>query len=302
MAAAVGQDDNAGDSGASTVPLIVILGPTASGKTGVAIKLAKDFGGEIVCADSRSVYSGLDIGTAKPTPAERASVPHHLLDVVKPDEPYNLARFQREANEAIADIRHRGKVPFLVGGSGLYVDSIVFNYGLTNEPDAVRRGELEAMTLAELFHYSNEHNVELPNNLYNKRYVIRAIEQGGINRSRRNAPVENIIIVGITTKSDVLKRRIATRASAMFLGNVIDEATTAAIQYGWDIAPLQAPAYRIARQYIEHTLTLDDAITAQARADWQLARKQMTWFRRNKYINWMPLSEVAPFVRHKLAQ
>lgn len=278
-------------------PLVVILGPTASGKTAVALELAAELDGEIVCADSRTVYRGLDIGTAKPTAEERALVPHWLLDVVDPDETYTVARFQRDARAAIADIRRRGKVPFLVGGSGLYLDSIIFDYQFAGEPDYARRAELEAMTLDELFRYSNEHNVKLPNNSYNKRYVIRAIEQGGINTGRRITPVDNTIIVGITTDRDVLHLRITRRAEMIFHNGVVDEARKTAERYGWDITPLQAPAYKPCRDLLEHTIDESEAIARLARDDWQLARKQSTWFRRNGFIHWLPLEEIAGYVR-----
>ena len=108
--------------------LLVIVGPTASGKTALAIELAERMNGEIICADSRTVYRGLDIGTAKPTPEERARVPHHLLDVVDPDQPFSVADFKRLAEQAITDVRRRDKLPILVGGSGLYIDAIIYDY------------------------------------------------------------------------------------------------------------------------------------------------------------------------------
>ena len=109
-------------------PLVVITGPTASGKTGLALELAKKYDGEIICADSRTIYRGMDIGTAKPTTIERATVPHHGLDLVEPGERFTAHDFQRIANEAIGDIRKRGHVPFLVGGTGLYIDAVVREY------------------------------------------------------------------------------------------------------------------------------------------------------------------------------
>ncbi|QQS17544.1 hypothetical protein IPL44_00610 [Candidatus Saccharibacteria bacterium] len=116
---------------ATEQPLIVIVGPTASGKTGLAVSLAKEFGGEIISADSRTIYRGMTIGTAKPTAEEMDDIPHHLIDLVDPDEEFTLWNFQQLAKEKIADIRSRGNIPFLVGGSGLYVDSVIFDYEIT---------------------------------------------------------------------------------------------------------------------------------------------------------------------------
>jgi tRNA dimethylallyltransferase len=283
-------------------PLFVIVGPTASGKTAAAIRLARQLDGEIVCADSRTVYRGLDIGTAKPTFDERRLVPHHLLDVVNPDESYNVAQFQGDARSAIGSIRQRGKTPLLVGGSGLYIDGIVFDYEFTTPPDAVRRTELEAMTLDELLHYGYKNNIKMPDNLYNKRYVIRAIEQGGVNDTRSAEPINNTFIVGITTDKDVLHARMVTRATAMVQNGVLAEAERMAAIYGWECPPLQAPVYRLSRRLIEHTMTVDDAVMQLARSDWQLARKQLTWFRRNSFIGWRPLEQVDDAVRSILAQ
>lgn len=287
---------------AAVIPLIVITGPTASGKTEVAIRLAEEFGGEIVCADSRTVYKGLDVGTAKPTASEQARVPHHLLDMVEPDERYNLARFQRDAKTAIADIRARGKVPFLVGGSGLYVDSIVLDYELGDEPDAEFRTRLEAMPLEELLQYCKSHNIELPNNLYNKRYMIRAIEQKGVNRRRRGYPGPHTVVVAVETDLEILKQRIQRRATSIFKNGLREETETAAEMYGWDTAPLRAPAYRAVRRFLRNELTCEQAIDAFARADWQLARKQMTWLRRHDWITWLPLEQVEPYVRSILTR
>ena len=278
-------------------PLIVITGPTASGKTDVAIRLALELDGEIVCADSRTVYKGLDIGTAKPTVEERAIVPHHLLDCVLPNEPYNLARFQRDARAAIIAIRGRGKVPFLVGGSGLYIDSIVLDYKLGSEPDMARRADLEALSLEQLSAYCDSNNVKLPDNAHNKRYVIRAIEQHGINTKRRSSPDANTFVVAISTDKEVLKHRIQERARLMYKGSLVTEAQTVADEYGWGIAPLQAPAYKPICRLLNNEITQPEAIATLAHDDWQLARKQLTWLRRHDWIHWLELREVESYVR-----
>jgi tRNA dimethylallyltransferase len=172
-------------------PLIVIVGPTASGKTALAIELAQKYAGEIICADSRTLYKGMDIGTAKPTVEEQALVPHWGLDLVEPGEPFSAADFKRYALQKIDEIRARGHVPFLVGGTGLYVDGIVFDYQFGDTKNAKLRAKLEQKTIAELQVYCNENNIEMPENPQNKRYLIRAIEQVGINTTRQKTPIDH---------------------------------------------------------------------------------------------------------------
>ena len=285
---------------AVTKPLIVITGPTASGKTELALKLAERYDGEIICADSRTVYRGLDIGTAKPTADDRARVPHHLLDVVKLDEPYNLARFQQEAKVAIAEIRTRGHVPFLVGGSGLYIDSVILDYKLDNEPDLEFRTRLESMSVEQLRYYCIENNIAIPENDRNKRYLIRAIEQGGINSNRTNMPDAYTHVVGIISDEIVLKKRMGTRAKQMFDHGLIEEADDLARQYGWNVPPLKSPAYDAVRRLINNEVSYEEAVAQLARSDWQLARKQMTWMRRNSWIHWLTPAEVEGYVRSVL--
>lgn len=170
---------------ATKLPLIVIVGPTASGKTSLAIRLAQKYGGEIICADSRTVYRDMDIGTAKPTPEERALVSHWGLDLVSPGERFTAADFKRYALEKIDEIRARGHVPFIVGGTGLYVDSVVFDYEFGGSVDESQRQELEVLSIEELHKYCFKHNISLPENNKNKRHLIRAIEQRGINSKRK---------------------------------------------------------------------------------------------------------------------
>ena len=139
-------------------PLVVIAGPTASGKTALAIELAEKFGGEIICADSRTIYKYMDIGTAKPSAEDRARVPHHGIDLVEPGEDFSAADFKFYALGMIADIRARGKVPFLVGGTGLYIDAVVYDYQFGPKADPVQREILESMTLEQLHDYCYKNN------------------------------------------------------------------------------------------------------------------------------------------------
>lgn len=186
-------------------PLIAIVGETASGKTGAAIEVAKRVNGEIICADSRTVYKQLDIATAKPTKAERGAIPHHLIDVVYPNEKFSAAQFKRLAEKCIQDIQKRGKVPIVAGGTGLYVDALLYNFQFADKPDEQLRYSLEQMNddeLTTLLKTKNIDNSEL--NTKNRRHVIRAIERGGT-KPVRSMLRENTVVLGITLDRELLK-------------------------------------------------------------------------------------------------
>ena len=216
------------------LPLIVITGPTASGKTSLAIHLAKQYNGEIVCADSRTIYRDMNVGTAKPTKAEREAVPHWGLDLISPGEVFSVAQFKEYALQKISEIRSRGHLPFLVGGTGLYIDAVLFDFQFGGPPSAVFRSELEKKTVTELQYYCHIHNIKLPENNKNKRYLIRSIEQK--NRYNRGESVMkgNNIVVGIATNKKTLRTRIVLRSEQLFSNNVVGEAMMLAQKYGWD--------------------------------------------------------------------
>jgi len=284
------------------LPLVVIVGPTASGKTALAIELAQQFKGEIICADSRTIYKGLDIGTAKPTVEERALVPHWGLDLVEPGERFSAADFKMYAEKKIAEIRARGKVPFLVGGSGLYIDAVVFNYTFGGEADTVFRDYLEGLTIEQLQEYCIKNNVELPENHKNKRYLIRSIERKGANVSVNQTPIANTIIVGITTNKDILRQRIEKRALEIFANGVVEEAISIGARYGWKSEAMTGNIYPLIHSYINKDLTKEELRERFVTLDWRLAKRQMTWMRRNKYIIWNSLDEARDYLRSLLAK
>lgn len=283
------------------LPLIVIVGPTASGKTALAIDLAERFGGEIICADSRTVYKGMDIGTAKPTLEERRGVPHWGLDLVKPNQKYSAARFQAYANEKVNQIRSRGQVPFLVGGTGLYIDAVLFDYDFPKMSATKDSEKFEKMTVQELLEYCTKNNIKPPKNHKNKRYVINAIVRQGQEPKRKRVPLEDAIIVGITTKTEDLLHRIELRANRIFSDGVLEEAVALSDKYGWESEAMTGNVYPIVRQYLKGELTMDQAIGKSAIKDRQLAKRQLTWLRRNEHIQWMPLSEAHTYLTQKLA-
>lgn len=276
----------------STQPLIAIVGPTASGKTAVAIELAKKVDGEIICADSRTVYKGMDIGTAKPTKKEQKEVPHYLLDVVNPNEVFTAADFQKLTKQKIIEIRNRGKVPIIVGGTGLYVDSILFDYTFGTQSSGNLRKKFEKSTIEELWSYCYKNNIELPENKHNKRYVIRAIEQKGINKHKRNSMIDNCFVVGISTYKETLRERIADRAQSMFSDELMQETQRLAKSYGWSHESMTANIYSLASKVNEQKISREEAVQQFITLDWRLAKRQLTWFGRNQYIHWCDRKEV----------
>lgn len=284
------------------LPLVVIVGPTASGKTSLAIKIAQDFGGEIICADSRSIYKGLDIGTAKPTVGEQREVKHWGLDLVGPGERFTAADFKKYAHEAIDDIRSRGKIPFIVGGTGLYIDGVILDYKFTSSEVGFNRGSFESLSIDELHDYCRKNNISLPENSKNKRYVIRAIERNGINNTRNAKPNSNTIVVGISTERNLLRQRIKLRIEQMFNNGIVDETNKLGELYGWDSEPLTGNVYRIVREFIDGRVSLEEAKIKAEIQDWRLAKRQITWFKRNSFIKWCSLDVAEVYIGEILAK
>lgn len=272
-------------------PLVVIVGPTASGKSALGMEIARRFDGEIICADSRTVYKGMDIGTAKPTVEDQAEIRHHLLDVVEPSDSFTAAEFKRLATEAIGDITARGKLPIMVGGSGLYVDSVVFDYQFGPEADQTLRDSLNLMTTPELQSMCRENDIEVPNNSSNRRHLIRALELGGLRKDRRGIRSDTIV-VGITTEREKLRQRIERRAQEMVSEGVLAEVRQLGERYGWESEAMTGNIYRIFRSVIDGELSEQDALEEFVRSDMRLAKRQMTWFKRNPHILWSDSPEV----------
>ncbi|QQS21647.1 tRNA dimethylallyltransferase [Candidatus Saccharibacteria bacterium] len=283
------------------LPLIVIVGPTASGKTGLAIKLAKEFGGEIISADSRAIYRGLDIGTAKPSIEERQGITHWGIDLVDPSERFTAADFQAYANRKIAEIRARGRVPFLVGGTGLYIDAVVYNFEFPKAGNnEARRAELSKLSIETLHEYCKNSNVDLPENKQNKRYVIAAILRAGNAPKRLTQPISNAIIVGITTEKSKLHDRISERSRHIFTDAVIHEAQTVANKYGWGSEAMTGNIYPLIRQYLAGELALEQAVERFVVLDRRLAKRQLTWFKRSEHIVWLSLDKAYTYIARLL--
>lgn len=270
---------------ANLAPLIVIVGPTASGKSAFALEIAKEYGGEIICADSRTVYKGMDIGTGKPSIQEQAQVRHHLLDLVTPDQTFTVVDFSILARETIKDIWQRGKWPILVGGSGLFVDAIIFNFGFGPKPSNSQRVRLGGLSVDELRAELINLQIPLPQNQKNKRHLIRAIEvQGLLQQKKELRP--NTIVVGLATSREILDANIEARTQEMLRSGVVNEAKELAKKYGWSSEPMKSNIYRALKPVVEGRALSNEILEDIKRADRRLAKKQMTWFKRNKDIQW----------------
>lgn len=267
-------------------PLIVIVGQTASGKTAVAMELAEKFDGEIVCADSRTIYKGMDIGTAKPTAEEQNRVPHHGIDLIYPDETFSAAQFKEYALNVIQDIHRRGKLPILVGGTGLYIDAVLFDFQFGEPADLRLREKLSAKTISELQSIINKHGYPMPENTQNKRYLIRTIERRGVSGENKGMR-PNTLVVGLAAKPELLKERIVQRVNTMLGAGFIDEYRQLLSRYPNTAPGFLAPGYKAFAGYLDGTLTIDEAKDEFARNDWQLARRQRTWFKRNDSVQWV---------------
>ena len=279
-----------------------IVGPTAVGKTALALGLAAHVPIEIVSADSRAVYRWMDIGTAKPTLEERRRVPHHLIDVVDPDERYSLALYQQQALEAIQRITARGRLPVLVGGAGLYVSAICDGLAMPDvPPDAGFRQALEERArgegwqalLPELERVDPESARRIePRNV---RRVIRALEvfyATGRPFSDWQIPLDlppvESLLVGLELERQALYARIDRRIDAWIADGFVDEVRgLLARGYSPGLASMSGLGYREVAQFLAGELSLDEAVTQLKGASHQYAKRQMTWFRRRPRIHWL---------------
>lgn len=281
-------------------PLIVILGPTASGKTALSLRLALEVDGEIISADSRQIYREMDIGTDKISEEIREKIPHYMINVRDPDQAYSLADFQREAKNIIEDMHRRGKVPLLVGGTGLYISSIVQNYQLpAAPPDPKIREELEAELEKEGAETLHAMLAELdplaaskihPNN---HRYLIRALE---INLSTQKTTEEQkkkadcpyeVFQIGINWPNEVLYDRINRRVDVQVKEGLIEETQKLFSRYDKKLPSMTGLGYKQMVQYLEGDITLEEAAELIKKETREYARRQRTWFKRDQSIYWV---------------
>jgi tRNA dimethylallyltransferase len=272
---------------AKTDPLIAIVGPTASGKSELALQIAEYFGGEIICADSLTVYRRFNIGAAKPIGAERQRVAHHLLDIADPRAGFNTQFFQRAAYAAIQAITERGKLPIIVGGSGLYMDSVLFGYKFLAPPSVTLRNRLERMSLKELLNEAIERGLNVDSvDSQNKRRLIRLIETNGKLSEAKRVVRPDTLIIGVQSSPKELARRVNDRLHQMIDAGLQAEVEDLAKSYDWELEPMKAVGYREWREYLEGTKSYAEVLSTISRDTLLLAKKQRTWFKRNKSIHW----------------
>ena len=283
-------------------PVIVIGGPTASGKSGLALALARRLGGEIVNADSMQVYQGMDIGTAKPTPEEQQLIPHHLIDIRRPDQVFSLAEFLELAGQAITDIRGRGRLPLVVGGSGQYVRALSQGWrapAVAATPQVRLRLEAEAESLGGEAMWQRLHR-EDPQaaaaiDARNLRRVVRALEvievtgQPFSAQRRAEPPPFPMLSLAIDWPREQLYRRIDERVDAMFAQGLVGEVERLNRDgYGCHLPALNSIGYAQVCSYLAGALTLDEAIARTKTGTHRLARSQGAWFRRgDSTIHWL---------------
>ncbi len=291
------------------VTLIAVVGPTAVGKTALAIQLAQSFGGEIVNADSRQVYIGMDIGTAKPTADELRSARHHLIDIRPPDLPLSLGEYLPLACDCISDIAGRGKFPILCGGTGQYVWAMLEGWDVPAiPPDAGFRAQLEQRAAAEGTRVLwNELNAVDPQRAvsigpHNTRRIIRALEilhSAGEQASATRRSVEppyRALIIGLTAERADLYRRIDDRFDMMMSRGLLDEARRlAAAGYELGDGPLSGVGYTQLGQYLAGEISLDEAIARSKSRTHRLVRRQYTWFKpSDRRIKWLDATHELP--------
>lgn len=268
-------------------PLLVIVGETASGKSALGLELAKLLNGEIICADSWTVYKDFDIGTAKPSQEERLEVPHHLLDVTTADEGFSAPQYKRLALAAIDDISRRGKLPIMVGGTGLYIDSVIYDYSFLPPSDRDTRARLNGLSLDNLINIAKERELPLSSvDNRNKRRVIRLIENDG-RMPAKSSLRPNTLIIGLRLDREELAARIEARVDKMLAGGLEQEAKLLVKHYGWDCEPMKGVGYKEWQDYFEGEQGLTETRQKIIKASLDLAKKQRTWFKRNKSIQWI---------------
>ncbi len=279
--------------------IIAIVGPTASGKTALAIDAALRFDGEIVSADSRQIYRGMDIGTAKPSKEEEARVAHHMIDLKNPDEEYTVAQYKEDAIAAIRSILARGKLPIMTGGTGLYINAVVHNLEI---PKAASDPELRAKLEKEIQERGVEHVFQKlidldPEAAYvvdpkNPRRIVRALEvaittgEPFTAQRSKGEPLFNTLMLGLNPPPEMLRARIDRRIDAMMKKGLVREVERLFQTYG-EQTSFDAIGYREIIEFLKGNIPLAEAIAEIKVNTWHYAKRQMTWFRKNKAVLWI---------------
>ena len=301
-------------------PLVVLTGPTAVGKTAISIEFAKKVRGEIISADSMQVYKGMDIGSAKIRKEEMDGVPHYLLDILEPEEPFNVMLFQRLAKEAIEEIYGRGHIPILTGGTGFYIQSVLYDIAFTEETDTSVRERLEQEVREKGAEYLHEKLARIDRttaeNIHanNVKRVIRALEFYELNgyplsehneRERQRKSPYLFRYYVLNEPREILYRRIEARVDRMLEEGLVAEVEALKKRgYTRDMVSMQGLGYKEILDYLTGDCTLEDAIGKIKKETRHFAKRQLTWFRREKEVTWVEKSnfqDIGELIRFLLA-
>lgn len=272
--------------------ILVVCGPTASGKSSLALALAQKFNGEIVIADSRQIYKEMLIGTNSPTQEECQQVPHHLNNFLDITEKYNVATYKQQAEKVIDDILSRGKLPIVVGGTGLYIKAIVDNYDFAaTKPNAELRKKLESQTLEELLKQLNEYD-EVPlakTDRKNKRRVIRALEilLSEAGQKQKSEPHYNALQLAPKIEREELYQKINARVLEMMHTGLEKEVQTLVQKYSWETEALSGIGYREFKPFFEGTASQENIVSEIQKDTRRYAKRQLTWFKADPRIHWV---------------
>jgi tRNA dimethylallyltransferase len=284
--------------------LLAIVGPSATGKTEVGMLVAEALQGEIVSADSMQVYRGMHIGTAKPSVEQRTRVPHHLIDIIEPDEPFSVADYRGRADAALADIWSRGKQPILVGGSGLYVRAVLDEMDFVVPPDRELRRQLteeaRAKGLSALYARLTETDSQAAARIHpnDQKRIIRALEvaqragRGERPVDRARASRYNAVQFGLTAPRDELYRRIEARVDAMLAAGLVEE-VPGLLERGYDerLVSMKGLGYSQMLLYLRGEIALEEAVRRLKRDTRRFAKRQLTWFRADPRIRWIDVDQ-----------
>ncbi|MGG1876058.1 tRNA (adenosine(37)-N6)-dimethylallyltransferase MiaA [Paenibacillus cisolokensis] len=291
--------------------LLVLIGPTAVGKTRMSIEIAKAFGCEIISGDSMQVYRGMDIGTAKIKPDEMEGIPHHLIDIHDPEHAYSAAEFQEQATRIIQEVGDRGRLPFIVGGTGLYIESVCYGFRFSE-------GGADEAFRQEQLRYADEHGAEAlhqrlhqidpemagklhPNDL---RRVVRALEvyhltgvplSAQLASQKKESPYQ-LCLIGLTMDRQMLYKRIEERIDQMLGEGLVDEvASLLGRGFGPSLVSMQGLGYKEIVSYLQGQCSYEDAVELLKRDTRRFAKRQLSWFRHMKDIEWVDVSNPANF-------
>ncbi|MBA2876604.1 tRNA (adenosine(37)-N6)-dimethylallyltransferase MiaA [Thermaerobacillus caldiproteolyticus] len=290
--------------------LVVIIGPTAVGKTKMSIELAKRLNGEIISGDSMQIYKGMDIGTAKIKPEEMEGIPHHLLDIKEPDESFSVAEFQQLVRPLIREITRRGNLPMIVGGTGLYIQSVIYDYRFSDAPsNETYRRHLECiaeekggMTLHERLKKIDPQSAERIHP-HNVRRVIRALEvyhctgktMTEWQKTQTPELLYDVALVGLTMEREQLYRRIDERVDQMIAEGLLQEVKSLYEQGIRDCQSIQAIGYKEFYAYLDGHMSWEEAVEQLKRNSRRYAKRQLTWFRNKMPVQWFDMTDLSAF-------